>query len=328
MKNKIKVCVERANAASFHIDVLVLKYAQELYGLDEVVVDLFEQNGTDIRSRLPNEGSTYLTKASYPIFAKRILFVGVKELKDFRYKEIREFASDALGALVQLTPEAKSIGITLHGAGYGLDELEAFESEVAGLMDAIAWQKYPPQLETIYFLEDKPARAKRLKYMLSKLIPGGSIGIEQDSENLSKTSERLRSAGYSTESKPHIFVAMPFDETMDDVYYYGIKGAVNSAGFVCERADLSSFTGDVLNWIHKRIRTANFVVADLTNANPNVYLEVGYAWGCGVPTILIARDPIDLKFDVSRQRCLVYKRIKDLEKLLKEELENLKKKDL
>ena len=64
-------------------------------------------------------------------------------------------------------------------------------------------------------------------------------------------------------------------------------------------------------------------MADLTNANQNVYLEVGYAWGCGVPTVLLVKNPDHLKFDVKGQRCLVYKNIKNLEEQLKNELINL-----
>ncbi len=77
-----------------------------------------------------------------------------------------------------------------------------------------------------------------------------------------------------------------------------------------------------MEWVKQRISSATFVIADLTTANPNVYLEVGYAWGCGRPTVLIVRDTADeLKFDVKGQKCLVYKSIKQLEEILGRELE-------
>jgi hypothetical protein len=116
---------------------------------------------------------------------------------------------------------------------------------------------------------------------------------------------------------------MPFNEQMDDVYHYGIQSVVRSAGFVCERADLSAFTGDVLEWVRNRIKSSSFVIADLTDGNPNVYLEVGYAWGCNIPTVLLVRDASHLKFDVHGQRCLIYKKIKDLEEALTKELNSL-----
>jgi hypothetical protein len=58
-------------------------------------------------------------------------------------------------------------------------------------------------------------------------------------------------------------------------------------------------------------------------ANPNVYLEVGYAWGRGRPTILLVRDLKELKFDVAAYRCLVYRNIRDLETQLSRELQHL-----
>ncbi len=65
---------------------------------------------------------------------------------------------------------------------------------------------------------------------------------------------------------------MPFDESMDDLFHYGIQGAVKASGFLCERADFVSFTGDVMNWVKRRIEGATLVVADLSTSNPNVYL--------------------------------------------------------
>ena len=55
-----------------------------------------------------------------------------------------------------------------------------------------------------------------------------------------------------------------------------------------------------------------------------MYLEVGYAWGLNIPTVLLARDPTELKFDVKGQRCLVYGSIQKLEELLTHELAQLK----
>jgi hypothetical protein len=118
---------------------------------------------------------------------------------------------------------------------------------------------------------------------------------------------------------------MPFKEEMEDTYHYGIQGVVRDAGFLCERADLSSFTGDVMQWVRDKIKTAKLVIADLTDGNANVYLEVGYVWGCNVPTVLLIKDTNDLKFDVRGQRCLSYKKIKDLENSLLKELKELKK---
>jgi hypothetical protein len=112
---------------------------------------------------------------------------------------------------------------------------------------------------------------------------------------------------------------------MDDVFHYGIRNAVNNAGFLCERVDEVSFTGDILDVIKRRIKDASLLVADLTTSNPNVYLEVGYAWGIGIPTVLIAQDVQELKFDVKSQKCIIYSGIRELEEKLSQELLGLKK---
>lgn len=74
----------------------------------------------------------------------------------------------------------------------------------------------------------------------------------------------------------------------------------------------------------KKIESAVVVIADLTGTNENVFLEVGYAWGKGKPTILLARQDVDLPFDVQGHKCLKYESIKDLEDKLTGELEGLR----
>lgn len=113
---------------------------------------------------------------------------------------------------------------------------------------------------------------------------------------------------------------MPFSKDLEDVYVFGIQGPVNTAGYLCERVDMTTFTGDILDRIKSRIETGTLVIADLTGANANVYLEVGYAWGKNRPTLLLAKKEDDLKFDVRGQRCIVYKNIVDLSKKLQVDL--------
>lgn len=130
-------------------------------------------------------------------------------------------------------------------------------------------------------------------------------------------------AGDIFEAACNIFLAMPFRDDMSDIYHYGIQGAVRASGFVCERADLSSFTGDVMQWVRSRIQSARLVIAGLTEGNPNVYLEVGYPWGCRIPIVLLARDSEELRFDVKGQRCIIYNTIKQLEDALTRDLREL-----
>ena len=184
----------------------------------------------------------------------------------------------------------------------------------------------------IYPVIIKPCAWKQVKWLTrmdlrpkdGRPIQGGrDFQVETD---LAAIAEKI--AGILRHNSPHAFVAMPFRKDMDDVFYYGIQGPVHKAGFLCERVDQEAFTGDILNRVKERIETASVVIAELSGSNPNVYLEVGYAWGKGRPTILLLKNTEELRFDVHGQRCLFYERIKDLENSLIKELEELKSKQL
>ena len=114
---------------------------------------------------------------------------------------------------------------------------------------------------------------------------------------------------------------MPFSEEFEDTYEFGIYAPVRNCGLICEKTNESAFTGDILHRIRDRIATADVVITDLSEGRPNVYLEVGYAWGKNVPVVILARDGEKLHFDVSTHRCIYYKSIRqlarDLEKLLR-----------
>ena len=326
MENSIQIELISGDALSIATDVLALKYAQGNYGLDEIVSNFLIDAGTDRHKLSPKPDGFRIVRSANGIRSAKVLFMGVVPLYDFSYRQIRDFSRRVLSALAGNEPSTKSIVLTLHGANYGLDEVEAFSAEIAGLIDGIQSLDFPKELQKITIVERNTGRANRLNALLDNLIPQGFISPSKISLNVDSkdSADKLRSVGYDSDSKAHIFVAMPFKAEMDDIYHYGIQGAVNSAGYLCERADLSTFTGDVMQWVKDRISSARLVVADLTEANPNVYLEVGYAWGQNIPVVLLVNDTEDLKFDVKGQRCLKYGRIKDLEGVLAMELATLK----
>jgi len=323
----MRIQVFEGDVTKVDADVLALKYAQARFGVDESVAKLLLKAGSRESAMSPEPGGFRLLDSAKGVSARRILFVGVEQLWNFSYSGIRQFARNVLSATRRELPHARHILATVHGAGYGLDEEEAFQSEIAGFLDGIATGDAPESLEFITVVERDPGRVRRLKAVLDHILPDGEVdtGKGPQLENArSNTTQRLSAFGDASASKAHIFVAMPFADEMDDVYHYGIVSPVKGAGYLCERADLSAFTGDVITWVKERITTASLVIAELSGANPNVYLEVGFAWGCGIPTVLLSRETADLLFDVRGQRCLVYKKIKDLEKLLAAELEALK----
>jgi hypothetical protein len=317
----ISVRVLADDALTVRADVLVLKYAQAHYGIDAAANSLLARRG--VKVNMPRPGESVLVEGGRDFGAGHVLFLGVQPLEDFSYAEIRDFGRRAVEDLAVTLPRAKHLVLTLHGAGFGLDETEAFESELAGVVEGIGAGSFPAALKTVTFAERDTRRSDRLQAALDRLLPLGRI----DTRSLAATRSldasaqtTLRTVGYASSAKPRVFVAMPFAPEWDDTFHYGIQGAINAAGMLCERADLASFTGDVMDWVKARIGSARLVVADLSTGNANVYLEVGYAWGKGVPTILLSKSSDELKFDVKSQRCIVYKSIKQLEELLAREI--------
>ncbi|ARV63282.1 hypothetical protein BZZ01_28255 [Nostocales cyanobacterium HT-58-2] len=322
------IAVECSNALSFTADILILKHAQALYGVDEAVVRQLEASGEKIAHFLPRAGEIHIFPSYGQLGVNFVLFIGVEKLRNFDYQGIREFSKRALSSLAEQVPETRHICLTLHGIGYGLDESEAFKAEIAGLLDAIASNNFPKSLKQITIVERNIRRAERLSQLLTQLLPQGLVRISTTGYPASTSTaarQALNDVGWNSQKKAHVFVAMPFAPQFDDHFHYGIQGAVNAAGYLCERADLATFTGDVMAWVKERIASASLLIADLSTANPNVYLEVGYAWGRDIPTVLVVRDTTELRFDVRGQRCLVYKSIRHLEELLRQELEALRK---
>jgi hypothetical protein len=255
------------------------------------------------------------------------LFIGTADIGRFDYGQIREFSKQALSVLSREVPSARHVATTIHGVGFGLDETECFLAQIAGILDAVAANMFPRFLERITIVERNPERAERLQRHLDTYLKGGLLPIKSGQEARSVES-LLSDFGQRSKNKRHVFVAMPFAEEFEDIYVFGISGPVNSAGYLCERVDTVSFTGDILTRIRSRIETASLAIGELTGANPNVYLEVGYAWGRNRPTLLVVKDATQLKFDVQSQRCIIYKNIVDLRKQLEGFLNDLQDSDI
>lgn len=314
------ISVEHGDILTTVSDVLVLKYAQGFHGADLAVANALDLSERTDDALTPGKYIRIPTRGK--LGCKRVFFIGVPSLWKLGYAEIRRFSKDALTILAEQDCERDSIALTIHGVGYGLDEREAFTAEVAGLMEYLASPETSWRPKRIAIIERDVKRAARMNALLSAILSESGIG-QQGRTHERSTRSLIPDAGITSESKQHVFVAMPFAEEMEDVYEFGIQEPINAAGCLCERCDRSVFIGDVLDRIKRRITSSQLVLADMTGANPNVYLEVGYAWGRDVPTLLLARKGEELKFDVRSHRCIYYASIAHLRKQLTELLPQL-----
>ena len=99
---------------------------------------------------------------------------------------------------------------------------------------------------------------------------------------------------------------MPFDDAFDDTYELGIKEACKKAGAYCERVDEQLYEGSIVERIYNQIDKSDFIIADMTGRNPNVFYEAGYAHALGKRVVLLTKNVADIPFDLKHYPHIVY----------------------
>jgi hypothetical protein len=90
------------------------------------------------------------------------------------------------------------------------------------------------------------------------------------------------------------------------VYQYLIADGLKSAGYNVKRADDIRSQNNILGDIVEGIVSCDFIVADLTGANPNVYYELGIAHALNKKVILLTQEIDELPFDLRSYRVVSY----------------------
>lgn len=109
----------------------------------------------------------------------------------------------------------------------------------------------------------------------------------------------------TTETKPKIFVIMPFGDTFFEAYEM-IKNHFENR-FDFSNAAAEDNQQNILSDIFPPIYQADIILADLTGLNPNVMYELGVAHTFGKKTIIITQDELEkLPFDLKQYRAKKY----------------------
>jgi len=98
-----------------------------------------------------------------------------------------------------------------------------------------------------------------------------------------------------------VFVVMSFSDSVEFQAIYRIfKEVTEKQGFECYRADqkLEKKGERIIATIIEGIRKSAFIIADVTDAKPNVYYELGLAHGATKPVILTAKTGTPRPFDI------------------------------
>lgn len=141
----------------------------------------------------------------------------------------------------------------------------------------------------------------------------------------------------SESPKPVCFVIQSFDGgKFDRRYLETIKPALIKADVDPQRADEILGLNPVIEKIEKSIESAAICIAEVTEDNPNVWLELGYALALDRPTVILcdrAARP-KLPFDIQHRPIIFYRTDsrsgfdeleRDIIKFVKNQIENEKR---
>ncbi|MBN2071863.1 MAG: hypothetical protein JW814_10440 [Candidatus Krumholzibacteriota bacterium] len=102
-------------------------------------------------------------------------------------------------------------------------------------------------------------------------------------------------------------ILMPFKNNDNEmVYDYVIEPSLRECGYSVYKADEVCRTGDIAVEVISQIVDADLVIVETTEANPNVYYELGICHTLGKNTIPIARGLDRVPFYMKQQRILTY----------------------
>jgi len=110
---------------------------------------------------------------------------------------------------------------------------------------------------------------------------------------------------------PICFVIQPFDsggkfdKRFSDIY----RPSIEAAGIEAYRVDEDPNVSVPIDAIEEGIRSADICLADITNDNPNVWYELGYAFALGRPVVMVCseeRSGRKYPFDIQHRSIIPY----------------------
>lgn len=173
------------------------------------------------------------------------------------------------------------------------------------------------------------AKNAEIQEQLDKVIINGFI--PKGGDNYIKSTINSIANLETSLPKKKCFVIMPFSSTntcsedeWTDIFENVIKPSVEQPGinYDCIRANL--VIGNIIRDILVNLNTADVVIADLTDQNPNVFYELGVRHALRDATILISQNINHVPFDLRHYMTLIYDwKTKKGKEQLKEKIKNV-----
>jgi hypothetical protein len=143
--------------------------------------------------------------------------------------------------------------------------------------------------------------------------------LNQDTKDVDKLAHDVVSLSERIFTPHNVFPIMPFTTDFDDVFA-SYREVCKSFKFDAERTDKSETTERIVPRIIEGIRSAAFVIADISEVSPNVYYEIGFAQGLGKPLVLTAKKGTKLPFDVIDVPVIFWRNQEDLKEQLRKRI--------
>ncbi|WP_017978531.1 hypothetical protein [Sphingomonas melonis] len=102
-----------------------------------------------------------------------------------------------------------------------------------------------------------------------------------------------------------VFDGAEYDTRFEETF----APAIRAAGAVPIRADKILGTKPIIDKIEGALREATVAFADISENNPNVFIELGYALNQGIPLVMVcdqSKRP-SLPFDIQHRPVIFYK---------------------
>jgi len=172
---------------------------------------------------------------------------------------------------------------------------------------------YSAEQDDLYFL----MRLLSDRDLIEHEAMGGIADISPD--GLMQLDELKREASASLQG----FVAMWFDDSLNEAYSNGFELGILQAGYNALRVDQVEHINRIDDEIIAQIKASKFVVADFTGHRGGVYFEAGYALGLNIPVFWTCRkDHMDeLHFDIRQFNCIDWDSPDDLAARLSKRIE-------
>lgn len=201
----------------------------------------------------------------------------------------------------------------------GVIEVEVSDEDTETSLELLAWTE-SCEMDEVTALLEGCKDSKWVDYSIDDSIFATVWNVKLGVSGYMRLEELEKTNVQSDQA----FVAMWFDNTMNDAFKEGIKKGIELAGYRAVRIDGVEHNNKIDDEIIAEIRRSRFLVADFTqeegNARGGVYYEAGFAHGLNIPVIFTCReDAIDyVHFDTRQHNHILWedKKVNDLAKRL------------